>query len=285
MQTTRILDGRALAAQLRHDVAAEVARLPNPPGLAVILVGENPASQIYVNRKVAACKKAGIASFVYHLPHAASAAEVTTLIDTLNNNEAVHGILLQLPLPPHLHSTELIAHIDPAKDVDGLTMTNVGRLMAGHADAVIPCTPQGAMRLVHAAMMGQSLAGQLAVVVGRSMLCGRPMGQLLLQADCTVIQAHSKTQDLQGLCRQADILVAAAGSPGLIRADWIKPGAVVIDVGINRLSDGTLVGDVAPGAAMGVASAITPVPGGVGPMTVACLLRNTLLAATRPAQL
>ncbi len=284
MQTTRIIDGRALAAQLRHDVADAVARLPTPPGLAVILIGEDPASQIYVNRKMTACKKAGITSFVYHLPHAASAAEVVTLIDTLNSNPEVHGILLQLPLPPHLNSKELIQHIDPSKDVDGLTMTNVGRLMASHPDAMIPCTPQGAMLLLQTAMMGQSLAGQLAVVVGRSMLCGRPMGQLLLQADCTVIQAHSKTRNLQELCRQADILVAAAGSPGLIQADWIKPGAIVIDVGINRLPDGLLVGDVAPGAAEGIASAITPVPGGVGPMTVACLLRNTLLAATRLAQ-
>ncbi|MES2728499.1 MAG: bifunctional 5,10-methylenetetrahydrofolate dehydrogenase/5,10-methenyltetrahydrofolate cyclohydrolase [Pseudomonadota bacterium] len=284
MPQTRIIDGRALAAQLQADIARQVDRLPHQPGLAVILVGDNPASEIYVKRKVAACRKTGIASFVHPLPAVTTKDEVATLIDALNMRPDIHGILLQLPLPAHLNPTELIQHIAPAKDVDGLTITNIGRLMAEDPEGLVPCTPQGVMTLLTSLAPDQSLAGKLAVVIGRSMLCGRPMGQLLLQQNCTVIQAHSHTRNLAALCAQADILVAAAGSPGLVQSDWIKPGAIVIDVGINRLADGTLMGDVAHGAADGQAAAVTPVPGGVGPMTVACLMRNTLLAATRLAR-
>ena len=272
-----LIDGRAMADQLLKDIAARVAKRPHPPGLAVILVGDDPASHVYVGNKVKACAKAGIASFEHRLPAHATQAQIQNLIETLNADPAVHGILLQLPVPAHLDSDALVQSIDPAKDVDGLTISNIGKLVSGKA-GLVPCTPQGSMILIQSVM--KDLAGAHAVVIGRSLLFGKPMGQLLLSANCTVTQAHSKTRDLPALCRQADILVAAVGRPQMVKADWIKPGAVVIDVGINRLPSGKLCGDVDFEGAQGVAGFVTPVPGGVGPMTIACLLSNTLQAAS-----
>lgn len=273
-----LIDGRAISERVRAQVARDVTALKSAgvtPGLAVILVGEDPASQIYVRNKMVACEKAGIASFEYVLPANVSAEELRGLIGSLNSDSAVHGVLLQLPLPAHLDREQMISMIDPAKDVDGLHPVNAGLLMADRP-GLVPCTPQGCMILIRDVL--ENIAGLHAVVIGCSILCGKPMGQLLLHDDCTLIQCHSMTRDLPDLCRQGDIVVVATGVPGLVRGDWIKPGAVVIDIGINRLADGTIVGDVAFDEVVGHARAITPVPGGVGPMTIACLLKNTVQA-------
>ncbi len=271
-----MIDGKAIAAQARARVADEVTALGFAPGLAVILVGEDPASRVYVGNKVKACAAVGLRSIEHHLPAHTPQADVAALIDRLNADDGVHGILLQLPLPAGLDEDALIQRIDPRKDVDGLTAPNIGRLVAG-LPGLVPCTPQGAMML--AKSVREDLAGLHALVIGRSLLFGKPMAQLLLAENCTVTQAHSKTRDLPGLCAQADILVAAVGRPRMVRGNWIKPGAIVIDVGINRLQDGSLCGDVDFDEAARVAWAVTPVPGGVGPMTIACLLSNTVKAA------
>lgn len=276
-----MIDGKALAAQVRAQVAGDVRTLGFAPGLAVILVGDDPASRVYVGNKVKACSAAGLRSIEHVLPAHTPQGEIAGLIDRLNADSQVHGILLQLPLPAGLDSDALIQRIDPRKDVDGLTIPNIGRLMAG-LPGLVPCTPQGALALIKT--QRADLAGLHALVIGRSLLFGKPMAQLLLAENCTVTQAHSRSRDLAGLCAQADILVAAVGRPRMVRGGWIKPGAIVIDVGINRLEDGRLCGDVAFDEALSVAGAITPVPGGVGPMTIACLLRNTLDAARRQTQ-
>ncbi len=272
----RIIDGKALAEILCAEVAGEVAGLGFKPGLAVILVGDDPASHVYVGNKIKACEKAGIESFEHRLSAQATQKEVRHVIKNLNANPLVNGILLQLPLPDHLDESALIQAIDPAKDIDGLTIANIGRLAAG-LEGMVPCTPQGALLLIKSVQ--KDLTGLHAVVIGRSLLFGKPMAQLLLAENCTVTQAHSKTKNLPGICRQADILVAAIGRPKMVQGDWIKPGAIIIDVGINRLPDGKLCGDVDYGEAVKTAGAITPVPGGVGPMTIACLLKNTVKAA------
>lgn len=250
----------------------------NRPGLSVILVGDDAASDVYVRNKIAACQKTGIQSFEHRLPRTTQQSEIERLIARLNADPAVHGILLQLPLPEHLDSTALINLIAPHKDVDGLHPLNLGRLMSGEPGA-IPCTPQGALLLIKEAE--QNLSGLHALIIGRSILFGKPMAQLLLRENCTVTQAHSKTRDLPTLCRQADILIAATGQAEMVKGDWIKPDSIVIDVGITRMKDGTLKGDVDFAAAQSITRAITPVPGGVGPMTIACLLKNTILAAAK----
>jgi methylenetetrahydrofolate dehydrogenase (NADP+) / methenyltetrahydrofolate cyclohydrolase len=274
-----IIDGRAIAQRLRDSVAEEVgsfvAEHGRPPGLATVLIGDDPASAVYVAAKRKACAEVGIESFHHELPADASRSDVLDLIDELNADSAVSGILCQLPVPEHLDGDELTGRIDPDKDVDGLTVVNAGRLALG-LPGLRPCTPSGAMVLLEQA--GVELAGAHAVVIGRSNLFGKPMGQLLLGANATVTMCHSRTRDLPGTSRTADVLIAAVGRPKLVQRDWVKPGAVVIDVGINRTEDG-LVGDVDFEAVADVVSAITPVPGGVGPMTIACLMRNTLEAA------
>jgi methylenetetrahydrofolate dehydrogenase (NADP+)/methenyltetrahydrofolate cyclohydrolase len=283
-----IIDGKIIAAELRAKVAAAVkdlgARLGGVPGLAVVLVGHDPASEVYVRSKSKAVVDAGMRSFDHQLPDGVSQAELVALVRKLNADPAVHGILVQMPLPRGLDGDAVIDAIDPAKDVDGFHGTNVGRLASG-LSALIPCTPLGCIRLVHS--VHPSLSGLEAVIVGRSNIVGRPLVQLLLREDATVTVAHSKTRDLPAVCRRADLLFAATGRAGLVRGDWIKPGATVIDVGINRvtLPDGKtkLVGDVDFDEAREVAGAITPVPGGVGPMTIACLLENTLRAACAAA--
>jgi methylenetetrahydrofolate dehydrogenase (NADP+) / methenyltetrahydrofolate cyclohydrolase len=282
--TARIIDGKAIAEALRQDVAAGVARLVREvgltPGLAVVLVGEDAASQVYVRTKAKATRDAGMASFEHKLPADTAQAALLALIAELNRRKDVHGILVQLPLPKHIDTTAVIEAIDPAKDVDGFHPINVGRLASG-VRALAPCTPTGC--LILAKSVQPDLAGVEAVVVGRSNIVGKPMAQLLLGANCTVTIAHSRTRDLPAVVRRADLVVAAVGRPELVRGSWIKPGAIVIDVGIQRATgaDGKsrLVGDVAFAEAVQVAGAITPVPGGVGPMTVACLLQNTLEAA------
>jgi len=279
--TARIIDGKAVAAAVRKQVARDVASLAETgtvPGLAVVLVGEDPASEIYVRSKVRLTREAGMNSFEHRLPADTSEQQLLALIAKLNADATVHGILVQLPLPAHISVEAVIAALDPAKDVDGFHPVNVGNLALG-LPGVVPCTPLGCVNLIRTVQ--DRLAGQNAVVLGRSNIVGKPMAQLLLAQSCTVTIAHSKTQGLADLCRGADILVAAVGRPQMVRGDWIKPGAVVIDVGINRLPGGGLVGDVAFDEAVTVAGAITPVPGGVGPMTIACLLSNTVEAARR----
>ncbi len=282
--TARIIDGKRIAAELRARVADEVARVQREngftPGLAMVLVGSDPASQVYVRSKHKQTQEAGMASFEHVLPADVAQDDLLALIGKLNGDSRVHGILVQLPLPKSLHTETIISAIDPAKDVDGLHPNNAGRLAGGFA-ALSPCTPLGCIILsksVHA-----SLEGMNAIVIGRSNLVGRPLVQLLLNENATVTIAHSRSRDLPRLCAGADLVYAAVGKPEMVRGDWIKPGATVIDVGINRLPepDGKtrLVGDVAFAEASQVAGAITPVPGGVGPMTVACLLVNTLRAA------
>ena len=282
--TARIIDGKIIAAELRARVADEVARVKRQngltPGLAVVLVGSDPASQVYVRSKHKQTQAAGMASFEHVLPADVAQDELLALIAKLNRDPAVHGILVQLPLPKSLHTETIINALDPAKDVDGLHPNNAGRL-AGGFDALSPCTPLGCIILtksVHA-----SLEGMNAIVIGRSNLVGRPLLQLLLNENATVTIAHSRSRDLKALCARADLVYAAVGKPEMVRGDWIKPGATVIDVGINRMpgADGKdrLIGDVAFAEAQNVAGAITPVPGGVGQMTVACLLVNTLRAA------
>jgi len=286
MSATRI-DGKALAIKLRADVAAKTDRLKADrnilPGLAVVLVGENPASQVYVRNKSKQAIEAGLRPVDLKLPADTSETHLLSVIDGLNRDTSIHGILVQLPLPPHIDNDIILHAIDPAKDVDGFHPINVGLLNSGQIErAFVPCTPLGCILMLKHRL--QDLRGQNAVVVGRSNIVGKPMAALLLHEDCTVTVAHSKTRDLPDICRAADILVAAVGRPEMVGGDWIKPGATVIDVGINRLpGDGgktRLVGDVAYGEAVRVAGAITPVPGGVGPMTIACLLANTVRAAS-----
>ena len=283
--TAAVIDGKAFAAKVRAQVAAHVAKLKEEqgltPGLAVVLVGEDPASQVYVRNKGTQTVECGMASFEHKLPAETSEAELLALIARLNADPAVHGILVQLPLPKHLDSDLVINSIDPAKDVDGFHISNVGLLGTGQK-SMVPCTPLGCLMMLRD--HHGSLAGLNAVVVGRSNIVGKPMAQLLLGDSCTVTIAHSRTKDLAAVCRGADILVAAVGRPEMIPGDWVKPGATVIDVGINRIErDGKtkLVGDVHYASAAEVAGAITPVPGGVGPMTIACLLANTLTACCR----
>ncbi|SNT76592.1 bifunctional methylenetetrahydrofolate dehydrogenase/methenyltetrahydrofolate cyclohydrolase FolD [Paracoccus seriniphilus] len=278
--TATLIDGKAFAAELRQRIADEVTRLKDrgiTPGLAVVLVGEDPASQVYVRSKGKQTVQVGMNSYEHKLPAETSQEELLTLIERLNSDPAVNGILVQLPLPAHLDEAAVINAIDPAKDVDGFHILNVGLLATGQK-AMVPCTPLGCLMLLRD-QLGE-LSGKRAVVLGRSNIVGKPMAQLLLRDSATVTIAHSRTTDLPELCRQADILVAAVGRPHFVQADWIKPGATVIDVGINRTETG-LVGDVDFAAASQVAGAITPVPGGVGPMTIACLLANTLTATAR----
>jgi len=288
MSSARIIDGKALAASLRERVAAQVAALDGTvrPGLAVVLVGEDPASAVYVRNKNRETQAAGMASFEHNLPADTGEAELLALVASLNRDPAVHGILVQLPLPDAIDSAKVLRAIDPAKDVDGFHPENVGALWTG-APALAPCTPRGCMTML-AEVHPDGLVGKRAVVVGRSNIVGKPMAALLLAQHCTVTLAHSRTQDLPGVCRGADILVAAVGRARMIEGDWVRPGATVIDVGINRIpaeQEGKtrLVGDVDFAGVSEVAGAITPVPGGVGPMTIACLLANTVTAACRLA--
>jgi methylenetetrahydrofolate dehydrogenase (NADP+)/methenyltetrahydrofolate cyclohydrolase len=272
----RLIDGKAVAARIRERVRGEVAGLATPPGLATILVGDDPASAVYVRMKREDCAEVGIESF-HHEPGAdATQEEIAALIEALNADERVHGILLQIPLPDHFDQDPLVALIDPAKDVDGLTPVNAGLLVQGRRGAIAPCTPAGVMELLREA--GVEVEGARAVVIGRSILVGKPLAALLLAANATVTHCHSRTRDLDSVCREADILVAAAGMPGLVSGEMVREGATVIDVGTNRV-DGKLVGDVDFDSARKRAGAITPVPGGVGPMTRAMLLVNTLAAA------
>ena len=271
-----IINGKAVAQDLRAALAQQVENLDLPPGLAVILIGDDPASHVYVGNKIKACEQVGIQSFESRLPANASQEEVLTEIQRYNNNPAVHGILMQLPVPEHLDSDFLVQSIAPEKDVDGLTFINQGKLIAGDTSGLVPCTPQGSLRLIKT--IKDNLSGLHAVVIGRSLLFGKPMAQLLLQENCTVTQAHSRTKNLEEICKSADILVAAVGRPKMVKGEWIKNGAIVIDVGINRLESGKLCGDVDYESALDKAGAITPVPGGVGPMTIACLLANTIKA-------
>lgn len=281
--SAQIIDGKAIAQALRERVARDASALDVQPGLAVILVGDDPASQIYVRNKIKACESAGIRSFESRLPGQVREAEVAAEIQAFNDNPNVHGILLQLPVPAHLDGNRLVQMIAPGKDVDGLSIVNAGKLLSGTEGGLVPCTPQGAMILIKTVV--SDLSGLDAVVIGRSNLFGKPMAQLLLQENCTVTMAHSKTRNLAEVCKRADILVAAVGRARMVKADWVKPGACVIDVGINRDADGALCGDVDFDAVKEIAGAITPVPGGVGPMTIACLLANTVRAcADRIAQ-
>jgi methylenetetrahydrofolate dehydrogenase (NADP+) / methenyltetrahydrofolate cyclohydrolase len=272
----RIIDGKAVAQRVRARVAEEVAGLDRKPGLATILVGDDPASAVYVRMKRGDSAEVGIESFHHEPGGDVAPDELAALIRSLNDDERVNGILLQLPLPDHLDQDEFIGLIDPGKDVDGLTTANAGLLMHDRPEALVPCTPAGVMELL--AEAGVGVEGAEAVIVGRSILVGRPLAALLLNASATVTVCHSRTRDLAATCRRADVLVAAVGSPRLVGGDWIKPGATVIDVGVNRTDEG-LVGDVDFEAAGEVAGAITPVPGGVGPMTIAMLLANTARAA------
>lgn len=274
--SARVIDGKAVAAALRARIAEQTAALPYRPGLAVVLVGDNAASAVYVRNKDRAAQEAGLRAQTIRLPATVSAAELIAVIERLNDDGEVDGILVQLPLPGSIPSRPVLEAIDPAKDVDGFHPLNVGRLQDG-LDVLTPCTPTGVMRLLEAASV--QIRGARAVVLGRSAIVGKPLAALLLAADATVTIAHSRTLDLPSVCREADIVVPAVGRPEMVRGDWIKPGATVIDVGINRLADGRLVGDAAYDECAAVAGAITPVPGGVGPMTIACLLENTLKAA------
>ncbi len=274
--TATLLDGRKLAETLRATLAARIATLDFRPGLAVVLVGDDPASAVYVRNKDRAATGVGIIPRTIRLPAATKLPELLALVRQLNDDTTVDGILVQLPLPKGLDSQAVIEAIDPAKDVDGLTATNAG-LLAGGRPALVPCTPLGTMKLLEHA--GVALRGARALVLGRSVLVGKPVAALLTAADATVTIAHSHTRDIAAECRRAEVLIAAVGRPEMVRGDWVAEQAVVIDVGINRLPDGRLVGDVATEEAMRFASAITPVPGGVGPMTIACLLENTLTAA------
>ncbi len=286
MTETRLIDGKARAARLRADVAAAAVALKGSagvvPGLCAVLVGEDPVSQVYIRSKGKATAEAGLAGFEEKLPASASEAELLAVIARLNADERIDGILVQLPLPPQIDPQRVIAAIDPRKDVDGFHAESNGLLWNG-GQSLVPCTPYGCLLLIREAMPDR--AGAEAVVLGRSNIVGKPMAGLLLAENCTVTIAHSRSRDLPAIARRADILVAAVGQPEMVRGDWIKPGAVVIDVGVNRRTapDGksVLVGDVAFAEAQGIAGAITPVPGGVGPMTIACLLRNTLIAACR----
>ena len=275
-RTARVIDGKSSAAALRLEVAAKVAAAGFTPGLAVVLVGDDPASSVYVRTKDRAAREVGIDVRTIRLPAEASQATVLATIQALNDDDTIDGILVQLPLPRAIDTQAVIEAIDPAKDVDGFHPVNAGRL-AGGRPSLVPCTPLGVMKLLRAADV--KIAGARALVLGRSAIVGRPMALLLLAADATLTVAHSHTRDIAAESRRADILIAAVGKPEMVQPDWVRPGATVIDVGVNRLPDGRLVGDVAFAPCAAVAGAITPVPGGVGPMTVACLLENTLTAA------
>ncbi|MBY5920240.1 bifunctional methylenetetrahydrofolate dehydrogenase/methenyltetrahydrofolate cyclohydrolase FolD [Ferrimonas balearica] len=286
-QTASLIDGKAIANQVIDEIGAEVRALTEAgkpiPGLAVVLVGEDPASQVYVRNKLLKCQQAGIASREYRLPVETMESDLLGLLVDLNDDPDVHGILVQLPLPKHIDEQKVLQAIAPEKDVDGFHPENLGRLLVGAPDALVPCTPLGCLIMLRQTM-GEALAGKHVVVVGRSNIVGKPAALLALQQHCTVTLVHSRTQNIEALCRQADVLIVAVGRPELVKAEWVKPGAVVLDVGINRVErDGKarLVGDVAFDEVAQVASAITPVPGGVGPMTIACLLRNTLQAYQR----
>jgi methylenetetrahydrofolate dehydrogenase (NADP+)/methenyltetrahydrofolate cyclohydrolase len=279
-----ILDGKATALAVRADVAAAAARLAaagTRPGLAVVLVGEDPASQVYVRNKDRAAHEAGFAVRTERLPADTTQEALEALVRRLNQDREVHGILVQLPLPKGLDSARVLALLDPAKDVDGLTDTSAGALLTGGV-GLVPCTPAGCIELLDRHHL--PLAGKEVVVVGRSQLVGKPVALLALARNATVTVCHSRTQDLAAHCRRAEVLIAAVGVPRLVQGDWVRPGATVLDVGINRLADGTLVGDVDYEAAKRRAGAITPVPGGIGPMTIAMLMKNTLLAAARAAR-
>ncbi len=275
----RILDGKAVAEELRGRISSQAglfaAHLGRAAGLEVVLVGENPASQVYVRNKAKACEAAGMRGVVHRLPDDTSEAALLEFLHGLNTRADVDGILVQLPLPKHIDETRVLDAIDPAKDVDGFHPVNMGKLVAGRGQ-LVPCTPLGCLRLLEHAKI--PLEGANVVVIGRSNIVGKPAALLLLQRHATVTIAHSRTRDLPDVCRRADVLIAAVGKPGMVRGDWIKPGATVIDVGINRTPDGKLVGDVWFPEAQSVAGWITPVPGGVGPMTIACLLENTVRA-------
>ena len=273
-----IIDGKLIAREVREAVKDEIEAQKLSPTLAVILVGDDPASHVYVGNKIRACAEVGIESIERTLPASATEKDIADIIDALNADENVDGILMQLPLPDHLAPVQesLVQRIAPSKDVDGLTVVNAGKLFLCAKDGLVPCTPQGSLHLIHS--ITQDLSGKHAVVIGRSNLFGKPMAQLLLQENCTVTMAHSRTQNLAELCKGADIVIAAVGRPKMVKASWIKKGAIVIDVGINRLEDGTLCGDVDYEEVKDIASALTPVPGGVGPMTIACLMQNTLRA-------
>ncbi len=291
IETAQIIDGKAFSDAVRADVAKDVARLKEKhgltPGLAVVLVGDDPASQVYVGSKGKKTIEVGMESFSFTLPEATTQDALLNKIRELNANPKVHGILVQLPLPKHIDEQAVIEAIDPAKDVDGFHPINTGKLVVGDASALVPCTPQGCLMMLKDAL--GDLSGKHAVILGRSNIVGKPMASLLLNESCTVTICHSRTKDIEAECRRADILVAAVGRPEMVKADWIKDGTTIIDVGINRIETGEmkedgspktrLVGDVAFDAAREVAGAITPVPGGVGPMTIACLLANTVKAA------
>jgi methylenetetrahydrofolate dehydrogenase (NADP+)/methenyltetrahydrofolate cyclohydrolase len=281
--SARIIDGKAIAAEVRARVAMAVEELKRQhgvaPGLAVVLVGDDPASKVYVANKARQTVEAGMNSWEHRIAGSAAEEEVLSLIDQLNRNPQVHGILIQLPLPKHIAAAKVLEALDPGKDVDGFHVINVGRLMTGQ-DSLVPCTPVGCVMLAKRALGG--LEGLEAVVIGRSNIVGKPVAQLLLAENCTVTVAHSRTRDLPSVCRRADLLIAATGRAEMVKGSWIKPGACVIDVGINRVEkNGTarLVGDCDFAECAKVAGSITPVPGGVGPMTIACLLRNTVKAA------
>lgn len=278
----RLIDGKKISAQIREEIKAETAAFEKEygylPGLAVVIVGENPASQVYVRNKKRACEEVGFYSEVHELPEATTQAELNALVDRLNADSKIHGILVQLPLPKHLDENEVLLRIDPKKDVDAFHPYNVGKIMIGDYD-FLPCTPAGVMALLERSDV--EIAGKKCVVIGRSNIVGKPMAMLLLHANGTVTVCHSRTRDLAAVCREADILVVAIGRADFVGADMVKEGAVVIDVGMNRRADGKLTGDVDFAAVEPIASAITPVPGGVGPMTITMLLKNTLTAARK----
>lgn len=274
--SAKIIDGKAISAAVKEQVRDEIARDKLTVGLAVVIVGDDPASRVYVNNKKKACEFCGIKSYEYALPAETTQDELLELVDTLNADKNVNGILVQLPLPKHLDEKAVIERISPNKDVDAFHESNVGRIMIGNY-SFLPCTPAGCMELIHST--GIEVAGKECVVIGRSNIVGKPMAMLLLHENGTVTICHSKTRDLAEVCRRADILVAAVGRPNFVTADMVKPGAVVIDVGINRLENGKLCGDVKFDEVSEVAGWITPVPGGVGPMTIAMLMRNTVTAA------
>lgn len=272
----RIIDGKAISAAVKEQVRAEIERDKIKAGLAVVIVGDDPASRVYVNNKKKACELCGIQSFEYALPEDTSQEQLLELVDTLNSDKNVNGILVQLPLPKHLDEKAVIERISPIKDVDAFHESNVGKIMIGNY-AFLPCTPAGCMELIHST--GVEVAGKECVVIGRSNIVGKPMAMLLLHENGTVTVCHSKTRELAEVCRRADILIAAVGRPNFVTADMVKDGAVVIDVGINRLENGKLCGDVKFDEVSEKAGWITPVPGGVGPMTIAMLMKNTLTAA------
>ncbi len=276
----RIIDGKAAAQSLRKQIGEDVKLLSFRPGLAVVLIGDDAASQVYVRSKVKQTREVGMASFEYRLPDDTDEATLLDLIAKLNTDDAVDGILVQLPCPPHIRTETVLNAIDPAKDVDGFHPVNVGMVATG-TNGIVPCTPLGCLLLLHE--VHEDLSGMNAVILGRSNIVGKPMAQLLLRQNCSVTIIHSRSHDIPAICRSADILIAAVGRREMVRGDWIKPGATIIDVGINRITNDTgqsrLIGDVAFDEAVSIADAITPVPGGVGPMTIACLLLNTLSAA------